>query len=56
VKGSGIGRETHAMMLAHYQQTKNLLVSYSPTKLGFLIGRAARSAEGADGPTRRPRR
>ncbi len=35
-KGSGIGRETHLMMLDHYQQTKNLLVSYSPRKLGFF--------------------
>jgi len=35
-KGSGIGRETHAMMLDHYQQTKNLLVSYTPQKLGFF--------------------
>jgi aldehyde dehydrogenase len=35
-KGSGIGRETHLMMLEHYQQTKNLLVSYSPQKLGFF--------------------
>jgi len=35
-KGSGIGRENHAMMLDHYQQTKNLLVSYSPKKLGFF--------------------
>ena len=35
-KGSGIGRETHKMMLDHYQQTKNLLVSYSPKKLGFF--------------------
>ncbi|MBP2703134.1 aldehyde dehydrogenase [Microbispora sp. RL4-1S] len=35
-KQSGIGRETHKMMLEHYQQTKNLLVSYSPTKLGFF--------------------
>ncbi|MFQ3594512.1 MAG: aldehyde dehydrogenase [Sphingomonadaceae bacterium] len=35
-KQSGIGRETHAMMLAHYQQTKNLLVSYEPKKLGFF--------------------
>jgi len=33
---SGIGRETHSMMLDHYQQTKNLLVSYSPKKLGFF--------------------
>ena len=35
-KGSGIGRETHKMMLDHYQQTKNLLVSYQPQKLGFF--------------------
>jgi len=35
-KGSGIGRENHAMMLDHYQQTKNLLVSYSPKALGFF--------------------
>ncbi len=35
-KGSGIGRENHLMMLDHYQQTKNLLVSYSPKKLGFF--------------------
>ncbi len=35
-KGSGIGRETHQMMLEHYQQTKNLLVSYSPQRLGFF--------------------
>jgi aldehyde dehydrogenase len=35
-KKSGIGRETHKMMLEHYQQTKNLLVSYSPNKLGFF--------------------
>ncbi|MEZ5295916.1 MAG: aldehyde dehydrogenase family protein [Ilumatobacteraceae bacterium] len=35
-KGSGIGRENHLMMLEHYQQTKNLLVSYSPQKLGFF--------------------
>ncbi|HYN30278.1 MAG TPA: aldehyde dehydrogenase [Dermatophilaceae bacterium] len=35
-KGSGIGRENHAMMLDHYQQTKNLLVSYSPNALGFF--------------------
>ncbi|MFN8079224.1 MAG: aldehyde dehydrogenase [Kineosporiaceae bacterium] len=35
-KQSGIGRETHQMMLEHYQQTKNLLVSYSPSKLGFF--------------------
>ncbi|WP_027409219.1 aldehyde dehydrogenase [Anoxybacteroides tepidamans] len=35
-KMSGIGRETHKMMLEHYQQTKNLLISYSPQKLGFF--------------------
>jgi len=35
-KQSGIGRENHRMMLDHYQQTKNLLVSYSPKKLGFF--------------------
>lgn len=35
-KGSGIGRENHKMMLDHYQQTKNLLVSYSAKKLGLF--------------------
>ena len=35
-KSSGIGRENHAMMLDHYQQTKNLLVSYNENKLGFF--------------------
>jgi len=35
-KQSGIGRENHRMMLDHYQQTKNLLVSYSPKKLGLF--------------------
>ncbi|EGY00017.1 NAD-dependent aldehyde dehydrogenase [Nitrospirillum viridazoti Y2] len=35
-KQSGIGRENHAMMLDHYQQTKNQLVSYSPNALGFF--------------------
>lgn len=35
-KQSGIGRETHKMMLDHYQQTKNVLVSYSPNALGFF--------------------
>jgi len=35
-KQSGIGRENHKMMLDHYQQTKNILVSYSPDKLGFF--------------------
>src|SRR5271163_826622 len=35
-KASGIGRETHKMMLDHYQQTKNLMVSYSTKALGFF--------------------
>jgi aldehyde dehydrogenase len=35
-KESGIGRENHLMMLSHYQQTKNLLVSYSPKPMGFF--------------------
>ncbi|MBT8468461.1 MAG: aldehyde dehydrogenase, partial [Deltaproteobacteria bacterium] len=35
-KQSGIGRETHKMMLNHYQQTKNLLVSYDPNPMGFF--------------------
>lgn len=35
-KESGIGRENHKMMLNHYQQTKNLLVSYDPNKMGFF--------------------
>ena len=35
-KNSGIGRENHKMMLEHYQQTKNLLVSYAENKLGFF--------------------
>ena len=35
-KKSGIGRENHKMMLAHYQQTKNMLVSYSKDALGFF--------------------
>jgi aldehyde dehydrogenase len=35
-KQSGIGRENHTMMLDHYQQTKNLLVSYSPKAMGFF--------------------
>ena len=35
-KQSGIGRETHKMMLDHYQQVKNVLVSYSPKRLGFF--------------------
>jgi aldehyde dehydrogenase len=35
-KQSGVGRENHRMMLDHYQQTKNMLVSYSPKALGFF--------------------
>jgi len=35
-KQSGIGRENHLKMLDHYQNTKNMLVSYSPKKLGFF--------------------
>jgi aldehyde dehydrogenase len=35
-KQSGFGRETHKIMLDHYQQTKNLLVSYSPNAMGFF--------------------
>jgi aldehyde dehydrogenase len=35
-KQSRIGRENHKMMLDHYQQTKNLVVSYSNEALGFF--------------------
>jgi aldehyde dehydrogenase len=35
-KQSGVGRENHLMMLGHYQQTKNLLVSYNPNKVGLF--------------------
>lgn len=35
-KQSGIGRENHAMMLNHYQQTKNMLVSYDLNPMGFF--------------------
>jgi aldehyde dehydrogenase len=35
-KQSGVGRENHKMMLDHYQQTKNMLVSYSPKAMGFF--------------------
>ncbi len=35
-KKSGVGRETHKMILDHYQQTKNLLVSYDINPLGFF--------------------
>ncbi|WP_126970892.1 aldehyde dehydrogenase family protein [Gynurincola endophyticus] len=35
-KQSGVGRENHKMMLAHYRQTKNMLISYNKQKLGFF--------------------
>lgn len=35
-KKSGFGRETHKMMLGHYRQTKNMLISYNKNKLGFF--------------------
>ena len=35
-KQSGVGRETHLMMLNHYQQVKNILVSYDENPLGFF--------------------
>ena len=35
-KQSGVGRETHRMILDHYQQTKNMLVSYDSSPLGFF--------------------
>jgi aldehyde dehydrogenase len=35
-KQSGIGRENHKMMLSHYRQTKNMLISYDKNKLGFF--------------------
>ena len=35
-KQSGVGRENHKMMLDHYQQTKNLLISYDINPLGFF--------------------
>ncbi|MCP8689872.1 acetaldehyde dehydrogenase ExaC [Marinobacterium sedimentorum] len=35
-KKSGVGRENHKMMLDHYQQTKNMLVSYDVNPLGFF--------------------
>ena len=35
-KSSGIGRENHLMMLDHYQQTKNMLVSYTESAQGFF--------------------
>jgi aldehyde dehydrogenase len=35
-KKSGVGRETHKMVLEHYQQTKNLLISYDINPMGFF--------------------
>jgi aldehyde dehydrogenase len=35
-KASGFGRENHKMMLSHYRQNKNMLISYSQQKLGFF--------------------
>jgi aldehyde dehydrogenase len=35
-KQSGLGRETHKMMLSHYTQTKNILTSYDPNPMGFF--------------------
>ena len=35
-KQSGVGRENHKMMLAHYRQAKNMLISYNKNKLGFF--------------------
>ncbi|WP_410878573.1 aldehyde dehydrogenase family protein [Myroides sp. DW712] len=35
-KQSGIGRENHKMMLGHYRQTKNMLISYNKNKMGFF--------------------
>lgn len=35
-KQSGIGRENHKMMLGHYRQSKNMLISYNKNKLGFF--------------------
>lgn len=35
-KKSGIGRENHKMMLSHYRQTKNMLISYDKKALGFF--------------------
>jgi hypothetical protein len=36
-KDSGTGRESHKMMLGHYQRTRTMLVSHSPKKLGFFF-------------------
>ena len=55
-KKSGIGRETHKMMLEHYQQTKNLLVSYSPKRTGLLLSAADPPAWRTCAAQRRTRR
>ena len=53
-KQSGIGRENHKMMLDHYQQTKNLLVSYSRTR--SASSERNRHRQGRRAPARRARR
>jgi aldehyde dehydrogenase len=58
-KESGIGRETHKMMLDHYQQTKNLLVSLRRAEAGLLLKpnrrlRTRRSQAQAPRPPRGP--
>jgi hypothetical protein len=45
-KQSGFGRETYKMILDHDQQTKNLLVSYSPKALGFFQTARKRMLQG----------
>ena len=46
-KSSGIGRENHSMMLDHYQQTKNLLVSYQRKQARLLLSRSGARRHGA---------
>ena len=53
-KISGVGRENHRMMLEHYSQTKNLLVSYSDQPLGLLLGLGPE--DDVDGPPASRRR
>ena len=55
-KQSGIGRENHRMMLDHYQQTKNMLVSYSPKKLGLLLSGSMDVTTASTASRRRRRR
>ena len=52
-KQSGIGRENHAMMLDHYQQTKNILQSYSDNALGLLLDGGATAVTRASRRRRR---